>query len=115
MSQPRLHIRKGDTVLVIAGKDKGERGSVIEARPRQRRVIGGGVNIAKKHKKPRGRQPGGIMEVPMPVDVSNVMLVCPSCSRPTRVQRRRVDSGAGGKATRLIRVCKRCSAEIDEV
>jgi len=51
----------------------------------------------------------------MPVDVSNVMLVCPSCSRPTRVQRRRVDSGAGGKATRLIRVCKRCSAEIDEV
>ncbi len=114
MSQPRLHIRKGDTVLVIAGKDKGEKGSVIEARPSQRRVIVGGVNIAKKHKKPRGRQPGGIMEVPMPVDVSNVMLVCPSCSRPTRVRRNRVETPGAEKSTKLVRVCKRCGADIDE-
>ncbi len=115
MSQPRLHVRKGDTVLVIAGKDKGETGKVIEAHPAQQKAIVGGRNIAKKHQKNRGpRKPGGIIEIPMPIHVSNLMLVCPGCGKPTRVSRKRVEVPGQAKSTRLIRVCKRCSAEIDE-
>lgn len=115
MSQARLHVRKGDTVLVIAGKDKGESGKVIESQPARQRAIVGGRNIAKKHKKSRGPgKPGGIIEVPMPIHVSNLMLVCPKCGKPTRAGRKRVEVEGQAKSTRVIRVCKRCSADIDE-
>ena len=91
-----MRIKKGDLVQVLAGKDRGKQGRVLEARPRERRVIVENLNLAKRHTKPRpmrdtsrmgaaGIIPGGIIEKPMPLDVSNVMVVCPTCNQPTRV------------------------------
>lgn len=120
MSQPRLHIRKGDSVVVIAGKDwsgpnRGQPAKVLEVHPTDRKAVVAGRNIAKKHKKNRGpRNPGGIIETPMPIHVSNLMLVCPKCSRPTRIKRERVELSGVAKATKVIRVCKKCDARIDE-
>ena len=96
MARARLRIRKGDVVEVIAGKEKGKRGTVLIADPRRNRVTIENMNLSKKHKRPRpirdsGRmgqqqiEPGGVIDVASPVSVSNVMLVCPSCDRPTRV------------------------------
>jgi len=118
-----MKIKKGDLVQVLAGKDRGKQGRVIEARPRDRRVIVEGVNIAKRHTKPRpvrdasrmgGTQiiPGGIIERPVPLDISNVMLVCPVCNQPTRLGSKVKDvKGENVK----VRVCKRdgCRQEID--
>lgn len=118
-----MKIKKGDLVQVLAGKDRGKQGRVIEALPRDRRVIVEGINIAKRHTKPRpvrdasrmgGTQiiPGGIIERPVPLDVSNVMLVCPVCKQPTRLGSRFKD--VKGESVK-VRVCKRdgCEQEID--
>jgi large subunit ribosomal protein L24 len=118
-----MKIKKGDLVQVLAGKDRGKQGRVIEARPREGRVILENLNLAKRHTKPRPVRdstrmggatiiPGGIIEKPMPLDVSNVMLVCPTCKQPTRVGSKVKD--LKGEAVR-VRVCKRdgCGEEID--
>jgi large subunit ribosomal protein L24 len=118
-----MKIKKGDLVQVLAGKDRGKQGRVVEARPRDRRVIVENLNLAKRHTKPRPVRdstrmggasiiPGGIIEKPMPLDVSNVMLVCPTCKQPTRVGSKVKD--LKGEAVR-VRVCKRagCEEEID--
>ena len=92
----KMKVKKGDTVQMITGKDRGKRGRVIEARPSERRVIVENLNVAKRHTKPRpirdssrmgGTQivPGGILDKPALVPVSNVMVVCPVCGNPTRV------------------------------
>lgn len=109
----RVKIRKGDTVEVISGRleDKGKRGEVINVIVDKRRVVVQGVNVRTKHQRQTqtraGRQinPGRI-QFEMPIDISNVMLVCPKCSEPTRVGVQRSDEGA-------YRVCKNCEATID--
>ena len=91
-----LKIKKGDTVHMLSGKDRGKQGRVVDARPRDGKVIVENLNMMKKHQKPRpirdanrmgGTQiaPGGIIDIPAAVSVSNVMLVCPTCKLPTRV------------------------------
>jgi large subunit ribosomal protein L24 len=118
-----MKIKKGDTVQILAGKDRGKQGRVIEARPDERRVIVENLNIAKRHTRPRpikdasrmgGTQvvPGGIIDKPSPIPVSNVMVVCPVCGNPTRVGM--VEKEIKGETVR-IRVCKRegCRQEID--
>lgn len=81
-----MKIKKGDTVRVIAGKDKGKEGTVEKVFPSKERVIVKGVNIVKKHQKPTNANPnGGIVEVEAPIHVSNVMLIDPSNNEPTRV------------------------------
>jgi large subunit ribosomal protein L24 len=117
-----MRIKKGDLVQVLAGKDRGKQGRVLEARPRDRRVIVENLNLAKRHTKPRPIRdtsrmgganiiPGGIVDKPMPLDVSNVMIVCPTCNQPTRV-------GIAVKEVKgetiRVRVCKRdgCGQEI---
>jgi len=118
-----MKIKKGDLVQVLAGKDRGKQGRIVEARPRDKSVIVENLNLAKRHTKPRpvrdttrmgGAQiiPGGIIEKPMPLDVSNVMLVCPTCNQPTRVGVKEKD--VKGELVR-VRVCKRtgCGEEID--
>jgi large subunit ribosomal protein L24 len=110
----KLHVHKGDTVRVIAGKDRGKEGTVVRAMPREQKVIVEGINIAKKHVK-RGRagmQPG-IIEKPMPLDVSNVMVMCTECGQPTRIAHERVTMGADQKE-RTRRVCKKCGKPIEE-
>ena len=109
----RVKIRKGDTVEVISGRleDKGKRGEVINVLLENRRVVVQGVNIRTKHQKQVQTQAGrninpGRIQFEGPIDISNVMLVCPKCSEPTRVAVQRDDDG-----TR--RVCKNCQALID--
>lgn len=108
----KFKIRKGDTVEVISGRkaDKGERGEVIKVYREKQRVAVQGINIRKKHQgqiQTQGRtMTPGIIEFEGPIHVSNVMLVCPSCGKTTRVGITRTD----GKAHR---VCKRCEALID--
>src|ERR671916_557867 len=110
----RLKVRKGDLVHVLAGKDRGKEGRVLEARPRDRRVVVENLNVVKRHTKPQpvrntsrigGAQvePGGVISKPAAVPVSNVMVVCPVCNRPTRVGMRVKE----GKDPVRIRVCKR--------
>jgi large subunit ribosomal protein L24 len=119
----KMKVKKGDLVQIIAGKDRGKRGRVIEARPSERRVIVENLNVAKRHTKPRpirdssrmgGAQiiPGGILDQPAPVPVANVMVVCPVCGNPTRVGVA-VKEAKGGAVR--VRVCKRegCGQEID--
>ena len=104
----KLSIRAGDKVKVIAGKDKGKEAKVLATLPYKQRVIVERVNMVKKATRPTQRNPqGGILEIEAPIHVSNVMLVCPSCSQPTRVGRRRVDGAR-------VRVCKKCGNDIDK-
>ena len=104
-------IKKGDTVEVIAGKDLGERGEVISVLIANNRVVVEGVNNAKKHEKAKqigNRQiPAQIVEFNAPLHLSNVMLVCPTCDKHTRVGYRFTDDG------RKVRFCKQCDANID--
>lgn len=104
-------VKKGDTVEVIAGKDKGERGEVIEVLVKEDRVVVDGVNLVKRHQKAtqKGGQtiPAQIIEKDAPIHLSNVMVVCPSCDKATRVGYRVREDG------RKVRVCRSCKADIE--
>ena len=120
----KMRIKKGDTVQMITGKDRGKQGRVIQARPQDGRVVVENLNVVKRHTRPRpikdssrmgGQQiaPGGVIEKPAPIQISNVMIVCPTCNRATRVgyEFREV------KGRKLkVRVCRRadCGQEIPE-
>jgi large subunit ribosomal protein L24 len=119
----KMKVKKGDLVQILAGKDRGKRGRVIEARPSERRVLVENLNVSKRHTKPKpirdssrmgGAQivPGGIMDRPAPLPVSNVMVVCPVCGNPTRVGI--VEKEAKDGVIR-VRVCKRegCGEALD--
>ena len=102
----RLKIRRDDQVLVISGKDRGKTGRVIEVDPKKERVFVEGLNIVKRHQRPRpgSTDPGGVIEKPGPIHISNVMLIDPSDSKPTKVGivredgvRRRVARRTGNK------------------
>ena len=103
-----MKIRKNDTVLVIAGKDKGKKGKVRFARPKDERLIVEGINFIKKHTRAtrEGRQ-AGIVEQEAPIPVSNVMLMCSRCNRPARVGFRFLEDG------RKVRICRSCHEVID--
>lgn len=102
-----MKIHKGDTVQVITGKDRGKTGKVLDIRRPERKLIVEKVHVIKKHKKQTGDQkdPGGIIEMEAPIDLSNVMLVCPSCQETTRVGYKKTDD-------KKVRVCKKCKQEI---
>ncbi len=103
-----LPIKKGDTVTVLAGKDKGKEGKVMRAIPETERVVVEKVNMMKKAMRPTQANPqGGISTMEAPLHVSNVMLICPQCKKPTRAARRRDENG------KKIRVCKKCGKDID--
>lgn len=103
-----MHIRSNDTVMVITGKDKGTKGKVLSASPKTGKVVVEGVAIATKHQKPRQQgMPGGIIKKEAAIDVSNVMVVCPKCGKPTRVGHKILEDGA------KVRICKACDAAID--
>jgi large subunit ribosomal protein L24 len=108
-----VKIRKGDTVEIISGRleDKGKRGQVIKVLPAERRVVVQGINLRKKHQREvqtQGRRAlsPGIIEFEAPISISNVMLICPSCSERTRVGVHRSEAG-------VQRVCKKCQAQFD--
>jgi large subunit ribosomal protein L24 len=120
---PAMKVRKGDLVQILSGKDRGKQGRVIEARPKERRVLVENLNVIKRHTKPRPMQspsrmgspqiqPGGVIERAGPIPISNVMIVCPACNRPTRVGTVVRESKTG---TTRVRVCRRddCRQDID--
>lgn len=110
----KMKILKGDTVLIITGKDKGKRGTVSRAMPQENKVIVEGLNIVKKHVRPQGQtSQGGVIEKAMPLQVSNTMLICTECGQPTRVARERRPVGADQKV-RTVRVCKKCHKIIED-
>jgi len=88
---PKLHIKKGDRVMVIAGDDKGKVGEVLELLPDRNRAIVENVQVRKKHRKPTNDNPGGIVEISAPVHLSNLMIVDPKSGEPTRIGRKEVD------------------------
>jgi len=103
-----MKIRKNDTVLVIAGKDKGKTGKVRFAYPKKEQVIIEGINFIKRHVRARGRvRQAGIIQLEAPIYMSDVMLLCSRCNRPTRAGFRFLEDG------RKVRFCRRCSEVID--
>lgn len=104
----KLGIKKGDMVLVIAGKDKNKRAKVLAVSPKSNRVVVEGVNVVSKCKKARtAQEKSQIIKIEAPIDASNVMVVCPDCGKATRVAHNEVN---GKKA----RVCKKCGASLDK-
>jgi len=101
-----MKIKKGDQVLIISGKDKGRKGKVIEALPSQGRILVEGINLKKKHVKPKKQgEKGQIVELPGPLQSSNVKIICPKCSKPVRV-------GYKMEGKNKFRICKKCNQEI---
>ncbi|MEO7001752.1 MAG: 50S ribosomal protein L24 [Ktedonobacterales bacterium] len=110
----KLHVHKGDNVLILAGKDRGKRGVVQQAMPRDNKVLVEGINMVKKHVRAgRGVLQSGIIEKPMPLHASNVMVICTECGEPTRIGHEHVVIGTDQKL-RTRRVCKRCGKPIEE-
>ncbi len=104
-----LSVRKDDTVLVITGKNKGKRGRIIGVIPKAQKIIVEGVNVKKKHMKPNKQyQQGGIIDKEAPIYVSNTMLVCPKCDKPTRIGNKVLEDG------RKLRECKKCKEVMDK-
>ena len=100
-------IKKGDTVIVLAGKDKGKKGKVLSVSPSDNTLVVERVNIAKKHQKPTKNFQGGIIEKPLAIMAAKVMLVCPRCSQPNRVGKKKIEDNN-------VRVCKKCAEIIDK-
>ena len=101
----KLHIRTGDTVVVLSGKHKGKQGKVLQTSPKEQKVIVEGVNMVTKHVKPRRvGEPGGIIKAEGAMYASKVMLVCPSCNKPTRIAHKILEDGT------KVRLCKKCNA-----
>lgn len=100
----KLHVRKGDNVIVLSGKDKGKKGKVLSVMPKSGKVIVEGVAVATKHKKPRSQADvGGILHQETPIYACKVMHICDKCGQPTRIARKVLDDGS------IARVCKKCN------
>ena len=100
----KLHVRKGDNVIVLSGKDKGKKGKVLSVMPKSGKVIVEGVAMATKHKKPRSQADvGGILHQETPIYACKVMHICDKCGQPTRIARKVLDDGS------IVRVCKKCN------
>ncbi len=105
----KIHVKKDDLVIVISGKDKGKKGKVLTALPKQGKIIVEGVGIVSKHTKPRAMgQQGGIVKREAPIYASKVMLVCPRCGKPTRLAHKLLDDGS------KVRLCKKCGETFDK-
>lgn len=101
-----MKLRKGDTVKVTIGKDRGKVGKVEKVLPKKNLIVVAGVNIYKRHLKARGQdKPGGIIDIIKPLSVSNVALVCPKCGQPTRV-------GYQTAGKEKVRICRKCKEVI---
>ncbi len=103
----KINIKKGDTVLVICGKDKGKTGKVVSVDIKNKKAIVEGVNMYKKHAKPSKKYPqGGIIDLMTPIEISNLSLICPGCNKKTKVQiKKSKDSHS--------RICKKCNEVIN--
>jgi large subunit ribosomal protein L24 len=109
MSIVKLHVKKNDTVKIIAGKDQGKTGKVLRVFPAKGRVVVENINVVKRHTRPSQLNPeGGIIEKEAPLSISNVMLVCGSCNQATRTGIRLLEDGTKS------RYCKKCNESVDK-
>ena len=105
-----MKIKKGDSVLITAGKDKGRTGKITKAFPKELKVLVEGINLKKKHVRPkRDGEKGQVVEIPAAMDVSNVKMICPKCGKLTRVGYK-IENGPKGLTKK--RICKKCNQEI---
>jgi large subunit ribosomal protein L24 len=104
----RARIKKDDTVMVIAGRERGKTGKVLRVLPTAQRALIEHLNLVKRHQKPRGPQsPSGIVEKEAPIHLSNVMIMCDKCNAPVRMGKRLLEDG------RSVRICRRCGDQLD--
>ncbi|OGW47010.1 MAG: 50S ribosomal protein L24 [Nitrospirae bacterium RBG_13_41_22] len=104
-----MSVKKNDTVLVIAGREKGKKGRVLSVYPSKGRLLIEKINMIRKHMKPtRKYAQGGIIEKEAPLHISNIMLICPKCNKPTRISNTHLQEG------RRVRMCKKCREVMDE-
>jgi large subunit ribosomal protein L24 len=103
-----MHIKKGDTVAVISGKEKGKKGKVLHTMPQKKRAIVEALNMITRHERPSQHNPqGGMVQREGPIHASNLKVICTKCNQPTRLGRRILEDGS------KVRVCKKCSEMID--
>ncbi len=101
-------VKKGDKVLVITGKEKGKTADVLEVSPKTGKVLVDGINVVTKHQKPKSQQDkGGIIKKSAPIEASNVMVVCSTCGKATRVKHKEIDG-------KNVRICAKCGASLDK-
>ena len=104
-----MKLKKGDTVLVITGKNKGKTGKIEQVFPKINQILVTGVNIIKKHTRPTKKNPhGGIIQINKPISASNVLLLCPRCNKPTRVGIKMLDK------SKKLRICKKCKESVEQ-
>ena len=108
MLSKNVHVKKGDTVMVVAGKDKSKTGKVLQILPKKEGVLVEGLNKIKRHTRARGNEPGGILEKEAPVHVSNVMVYCSKCHKPVRTKITILEDG------KKTRVCVKCGESFDK-
>jgi large subunit ribosomal protein L24 len=108
MSKRKMHIKRGDSVVVISGKEKGKKGKVLLVSPTNNRALVEALNMVTHHERPSQRSPqGGLVQKEGPIRASNLMLICTKCGKPTRTGRKILEDGS------KVRVCKKCSEVID--
>lgn len=106
----KIHVKQGDTVLILSGKDRGKKGKVLNVDPNKGMVLVEGVNMSTKHKKPKTRyEQGGIQHQESPINKAKVMLICNRCGEPTKVGKSITESGVKS------RMCKKCNEVIDVI
>lgn len=106
-----MKIKKGDVVLIISGKYRGKKGKVLKTFPKEKKILVEGVNLVKKHQRPKKEgEKGQIIEMPSPIGVSNAKLICPKCEKATRVGYKIISNLKNQKSK--VRICKKCGKEI---
>jgi large subunit ribosomal protein L24 len=109
MASKKLHVKKSDMVMIIAGKDKGKTGKIMRVLAEKGRVVVENLNVVKRHTRPtRANAEGGIIEKEAPLAASNVLLLCGACNKPTRTGIRILDDGS------KARFCKKCNEIVDK-
>jgi len=103
-----MRLKVGDTIKVTLGKDRGKTGKIEKILPKKNTIVVTGINVYKKHLKPKGeKEPGGIIDITKPLNIAKVALICPQCHLQTRI-------GFQGKARKKIRICKKCKKPINK-
>lgn len=108
MQATKTHVSKGDTVIVIAGKEKSKTGQVLQLMPKKNSVVVAGLNMVKRHLKAKGNDPGGIQEKEAPIHISNVMLFCAKCAKPVRTRKEKLENGE------KQRICIKCGSSLQK-
>ena len=108
MQATKTHVNKGDTVMIIAGKEKSKTGQVLQLLPKKDSVVIAGLNMVKRHLKAKGNEPGGIQEKEAPIHISNVMLFCAKCAKPVRTRKNVLENGE------KQRICIKCGTSLQK-